>query len=110
MENILIQSHHRKQTWNRCKFKHWIHYELRKRKPRNNIDYIFGESIHDALRLYYSNNRNIPFEKVAKQFELRMMVQSEDMVLNSQVESWTKIGVSILSRYYNIVSIWIIFY
>ena len=53
MDDILIQSHHRKQAWNRCKFKHWIHYDLRRRKPRSNIDYIFGESIHDALRLYY---------------------------------------------------------
>jgi len=100
MENILIQSHHRKQAWNRCKFKHWIHYELRKRKPRNNVDFIFGESIHDALRLYYANNRNIEFEKVSKQFELRMMVDSDDMVLNSQINNWTNNGKTILSRYY----------
>jgi len=100
MDDILIQSHHRKQAWNRCKFKHWIHYDLRRRKPRSNIYYIFGESIHDALRLYYSHSRDISIEKVIKQFELRMITESDDLVLNSQIEAWTKSGISILSRYY----------
>ena len=101
MDDILVQSHHRKQAWNRCKFKHWVHYELRKRKPRNNVDFIFGESIHDALRLYYSTNRTEPFESVLKQFKLRMITESDDMVLNNEIEVWTKSGATILDRYYS---------
>ena len=99
MDDILIQSHHRKQTWNRCKFKHWIHYELRRRKPRNDINFIFGESIHDALRLYYDSNREIPFQDVSNRFELRMKVDTEDMILNGQIDIWTKKGITILDRY-----------
>ena len=101
MEDILVQSHHRKTAWNRCKFKHWIHYELKKRKPRNNIDFIFGESIHDALRLYYSHNRDISLESVVKQFQLKMQVQTEDTTLSLSIEAWTKIGTTLLSRYYD---------
>ena len=99
MDDILVQSHHSKQTLNRCKFKYWIHYDLRKRKPRNNINFIFGESIHSALELYYSSNRQKDFDEISKLFQLKMMVQSDDMILNNEVEVWTKNGISILSRY-----------
>ena len=99
MDDILVQSHHSKQTLNRCKFKYWIHYELRKRKPRNNINFIFGESIHSALELYYSSNRQKDFDEISKLFQLKMMVHSDDMILNNEVEVWTKNGISILSRY-----------
>ena len=74
MDDILVQSHHSKQTLNRCKFKYWIHYDLRKRKPRNNINFIFGESIHSALELYYSSNRREDFDEISKLFQLKMMV------------------------------------
>ena len=99
MDDILVQSHHSKQTLNRCKFKYWIHYDLRKRKPRNNINFIFGESIHSALELYYSSNRKEDFDEISKHFQLKMMVQSDDMILNNEIEVWTKNGISLLSRY-----------
>ena len=102
MEDILILSHHRKKTINRCRFKAYLHYDRRKRKVETDINLIFGTAFHTALDVYYNRKRKMEFDDLRQVFELAMDVPVPDdrSQLEQELSTWTKIGSQMLYNYH----------
>lgn len=101
MEDIIVLSHHRKKTMKRCKFKAYLHYELRKQKVENNIELIFGTAIHSTLEVYYAHKRKISINELIETFVESMQLETDNQLLLLDLNVWTKIGINIVTKYYN---------
>ena len=101
MEDILVLSHHRKKAIKRCRFKAYIHYDLRKRKVETDINLIFGTAIHNTLEVYYRHKRDVELDNLLDVFKLSMMIETDSHLLQTDFDTWTKFGINIVTQYYN---------
>lgn len=70
IDNIVVFSHHRKLSWDRCRLEHYWKYECKYTKIANpNMELIFGSAIHKALESYYTVKRDISDELIIQVFE-----------------------------------------
>lgn len=99
-DNILILSHHRKQTFQRCRLKHFFHYELRRQRPNNNVHLILGTAIHKALEYYYSKSREVELNDLIKLFRLHMIMDNASIDFQIELGSYAELGIDMLTRYY----------
>lgn len=101
MNDILVLSHHKKKSMKRCGFKSYLHYDRRKRKAETDINLIFGTAIHNTLEVYYKRGRNIELNDFLDVFKLSMKIYTENTILIIDLDTWTKVGVQLMTQYYH---------